>query len=218
MSDWLTWQIIDSAFPTGGFAHSCGLEAAWQHGEIRDAVDLRHFLHASVQQAAFGSLPLVNAAYRDPDQLERLDARAEAFLLNPVANRASRIQGRTLVATVARVWPSPAVTALSGRAARTCAHAAPLTGAVFGAIGLPLTTVQQVVLFGTARSILAAAVRLGIAGSFEAQQLQARCAPWLDELLHRGATLDVEDLVQTSPIADILQARHDRLYSRLFQS
>jgi len=61
-------------------------------------------------------------------------------------------------------------------------------------------------------------VRLGIAGSFEAQQLQARCAPWLDELLHRGATLDVEDLVQTSPIADILQARHDRLYSRLFQS
>ena len=34
MSDWLTWQVVDSAFPTGAFAHSYGLEAAWQQGEV----------------------------------------------------------------------------------------------------------------------------------------------------------------------------------------
>ena len=66
--------------------------------------------------------------------------------------------------------------------------------------------------------MLAAAVRLGIAGSYEAQQLQASCGPWLDELLRRAASLDLNDLAQTAPIADLLQARHDRLYSRLFQS
>src|SRR4029078_4431630 len=27
MNDWLTWQIVDSAFPTGTFSHSWGLEA-----------------------------------------------------------------------------------------------------------------------------------------------------------------------------------------------
>jgi urease accessory protein len=218
MSDWLTWQVVDSAFPTGAFAHSCGLEAAWQHGELAGAGALAEFLHAALQQVTFGSLPLVNAAYRTPERLEWLDARADAFLLNAVANRASRIQGRTLLATIARVWPSPAVTALAARVAATHAHVSPVTGAALKTVGLPLGTVQQVVLFGTARSVLAAAVRLGIAGSYEAQQLQAGCAPWLDDLLQRAATLEPDDLAQTSPIADILQSRHDRLYSRLFQS
>ena len=81
-----------------------------------------------------------------------------------------------------------------------------------------LKTIQEVVLFGTARGVLAAAVRLGIAGSYEAQQLQAGCGPWLDDLLRRATTLDLDDLAQTAPIADLLQARHDHLYSRLFQS
>ena len=31
---WMVLQLADSAFPTGGFAHSAGLEAAAQAGEI----------------------------------------------------------------------------------------------------------------------------------------------------------------------------------------
>src|SRR5881628_3376496 len=115
MSDWLVWQVVDSAFPTGTFAHSWGLEAAWQQGEIETPAAL------------------------------------EAFVLNAVANRASRIQGRTLVTTACRVWPSEAIAALARRAQSLHAHAAPLTGATFRAIDLPLATVQRVVLYATAR-------------------------------------------------------------------
>src|SRR5690349_4303033 len=109
-NDWLTWQIVDSAFPTGAFAHSYGLEAAWQHGEISGPAPLREFLDAAVLQATYGAMPLVNAAFRSPDRLEALDARADAFLINVVANRASRIQGRTALATIARIWPSSTLT------------------------------------------------------------------------------------------------------------
>src|SRR5688572_29189550 len=106
MSDWLTWQVVDSAFPTGVFAHSWGLESAWQHGEVDSTAALQAFLEASVHQTGHAVLPLVNAAFDEPGGLEMLDEMADAFLVNSVANRASRIQGRTLVATAARVWPS----------------------------------------------------------------------------------------------------------------
>ena len=218
MSDWLTWQVVDSAWPTGAFAHSGGLEAAWHQGEVDDVSALQAFLRDAVQQTGHAVLPLVNEAYRHPDQLEALDETADAFLVNTVANRASRVQGRTLVATAGRVWPSDALVALRARAGTTCAHLAPLSGAVFHALDLPLATVQRVVLYGAARGVLSAAVRLGITGSYEAQRLQSACAPWLDRIATRCGDLSVEDLAQTAPILDLLQAGHDRLYSRLFQS
>jgi len=218
MSDWLTWQIVDSAFPTGAFAHSWGLEAAWQQGEVADRDGLRRFLEASIMQTGYASLPLVNDAYRSPEHLEPLDAVADAFLLNTVANRASRIQGRTLLGTAGRIWPSAELAALQARADATCAHLAPVAGATFHAIGLPLPTVQRAVLYGAARGVLSAAVRLGIAGSFEAQRMQYECSPWLERIADRCAALSSDDLAQTAPVLDLLQAGHDRLYSRLFQS
>jgi urease accessory protein len=107
MQDALVWQLVDSAFPTGAFAHSLGLESAWQHGEVVSRDDLRRFVEATILQAASGALPLVNAAHREPARLAEWDAMNDAFLTNAVANRASRQQGRTLLASAARIWPSP---------------------------------------------------------------------------------------------------------------
>jgi urease accessory protein len=218
VSDWLTWQILDSAFPTGVFAHSWGLESAWQHGEVDGPAALRRFLEASIHQTGHAALPLVNAAYDDSAQLESLDQIADAFLINAVANRASRIQGRTLAATAARVWPSRAMDALVSRVEATCAHAAPVSGLVFNTLGLAKDASQRIVLYGTARGVLSAAVRLGIVGSYEAQRLQQSCAPWLERVAETCAELSLDDLAQTAPLLDMLQAGHDRLYSRLFQS
>jgi len=209
---------VDSAFPTGAFAHSGGLEAAWQQGDVEDGEALQRFVQASIRQAATAAIPLINAAYRDPGKIEALDALADAFLTNAVANRASRVQGRTLVATVSRIWPSEELADLRRRAERLCAHVGPLTGAALRVLDLPLATVQRMVLFSTARSVLSAAVRLGMTGSYEAQRLQWLCTPWLDAQLERCAEFDERDLAQTAPILDLLHAGHDRLYSRLFQS
>jgi urease accessory protein len=215
---WLVWQLADSAFPTGGFAHSAGLEAAWQNGEVPDLPALRRFLHESIRQAGRAALPLVTAAHLAPSRLEALDALAEAFLTSAVANRASRVQGRALVATCARIWPEPALIALEARAHGLCAHYAPLAGAVWRTLEIPLDVAQRLFLFQTARGLAAAAVRLGIVGSYEAQRLQADCGAVLEAVVARCATLDDGDITQTAPILDILQSTHDRLYSRLFQS
>lgn len=215
---WLIWQLADSAFPTGGFAHSGGLEAAWQSGEVADGDALRRFVRDAILQAGHASLPLVTAAYRDPARLQELDALCDAFLTNAVANRASRVQGRAFVATCARTWPQAAFGAVSEALPDLCGHHAPLFGAATSLLGLPLGTAQRLFLYTTARTVLAAAVRLGIAGSYEAQRLQHECGADLDAVLERCADLDDRDLAQPAPIVDILQSAHDRLYSRLFQS
>jgi urease accessory protein len=218
ISDWLAWQVVDSAFPTGVFAHSWGLEAAWQQGEVPNLHALQRFLAASVQQTAFGALPLLNAVYRDPDRWLALDELADAFLTNPVANRASRVQGRTLLSTARRVWPSAQMTTLAESVEGGCAHVAPVSGMVFQLIGLPVETAQTAMLFGTARGVLSAAVRLGIIGSYDAQRMHHDAGRDLPQLLERCNALDAEDVCQTAPVLDILHSAHDRLYSRLFQS
>jgi urease accessory protein len=218
MSNLLAWQLADSAFPTGGFAHSGGLEAAWQSGEIPSRAALEAFAVAVVEQAGSGMLPLVNAAYRDPSRFDLLDQLAEVFLTNPVANRASRVQGRALAATAARIWPTEAVSAVAARVDAGLGHQGPVMGAVFAALNLSLEVARQVCLYTAVRGVLAAAVRLGIAGSYEAQRIQHDLAPALVAVADRGRDCDEHDLAQTAPIIDVLQAAHDRLYSRLFQS
>jgi urease accessory protein len=218
LSDLLTWQIVDSAFPTGTFTHSWGLEAAWQFGEVPDVNALRGFVDSSLLQAGYAYVPFLNEAYRDPDALATLDDRADVFLLNTVANRASRMQGRTLVATAVRIWPSDRLRRVQAGVAKTRAHVAPVSGAVFEVLGLSLPTAQRMVLYGTARGVLSAAVRLGIVGSFDAQRLQYACGPRVEEIADQCTSLSIGDLAQTAPLVDMLQAGHDRLYSRLFQS
>ena len=218
MSDWLAWQVVDSAFPVGTFAHSWGLEAAWQAGHVDGDAALRRFLAETIRQTGWGVLPLADAAWRRPERLAELDALNEAFLTNAVANRASRVQGRSLAATAARVWPSPGTTALESAVQAARAHVAPVSGVVFRAIGLPRETAGRVVLHGAARGVLSAAVRLGIVGGYRAQRMQHEAQADLDATFRTCSALAAEDICQTAPIPDLLQGAHDRLYSRLFQS
>ena len=208
---WLIWQLVDSAFPAGGFAHSFGLEAAWQQGDV-DAASLPAFVRDAIAQAGHSGLPFVLAAHDDPRSLALIDDRCDAFLRNPVANRASRVQGRAWAGTVARSFPPVDVRAVGFR------HFAPVFGATLQPLGVGRDEAARMFLFGVARGTLSAAVRLGIAGTNEAQRVLAERGEDLDEVIRRCGDLVINDAAQTSPLIDLWQASHERLYSRLFQS
>jgi len=110
-NDWLMWQLADSAFPTGGFAHSNGLEAAWQNGELQNPDALEQWLETSLCQVGHGSLCLMTATHDEPQRFPEFDQLCECFTLNHVANRASRLQGKALLATARRIFCVPGVEA-----------------------------------------------------------------------------------------------------------
>ncbi len=211
MTNWRYLQLADSAFPTGGFAHSAGLEAAAQAGEVRD---VGAFTRAALWQAGWGALPLVREAWLDPGALPRLDGRADVFLANHVANRASRTQGGAFLSTCTRVFPAEAPRLPEGLGM----HLAPLWGVVFRSLGIPLGEARALFLWSTARGVLSAAVRLGLAGTYEAQRMLGELAPILDAVADRCGELGADDLAQPAPLLDLFHATHDRLHSRLFQS
>jgi urease accessory protein len=216
----LVWQLVDSGFPAGGFTHSGGLEAAVRHGDVATPDDLRRVTLETIRQAGHGSLPFVRAAHARWTDLPALDALNDAFLSQPVANRASRAQGRTLLTSALRVFSEPTL-----RLVADCvehedlgAHHAPIFGAVFHALAIDLETTTRVFLYQAARTVILAGVKLGVAGVFDGQRLQDQMTPEIERTIAHCSHFDVTEIAQTNPIFDLYQATHDRLYSRLFQS
>jgi urease accessory protein len=212
---WLLWQLADSAFPTGGFAHSNGLEAAWQHGEVRGRAELLAFIEAGLHQVGHASLPFVLAAYDAPEDLAGIDAYCEAFISNHVANRASRTQGHAFRAAAERVF-APEIR--DRQSAIKFAHFAPMFGACLRRLEVSRETTARMFLFHHLRGVLAAAVRLNIVGPMEAQMLQRKLSPNAEAILRACGRLTLAQAAQTSPLLDLWQGAQDRLYSRLFQS
>lgn len=218
--DWLVWQLVDSAFPTGGFAHSGGLEAASQHGELRQRGDLSEFIEGSLDQVGHATLPFVSAAYSQPGRLEELDQHFDAFTSNHVTNRASRSQGRAFLMAVERSFHLSEVfnchTLMDEK--RMSGHLPPVFGAVGAWLKVDQEQLVRMFLFGHLRGLVSAAVRLGLIGPLEAQGVQHQMSGVAQSVVDRCSGIPVEDAAQTAPLLDIWQGAQDRLYSRLFQS
>jgi urease accessory protein len=216
----LLWQFADSGFPSGGFAHSGGFEAALHHGVVTDAEALWQLVCDVLTQAGRGSLPLVTAAHAESGALADLDALCDAFLSNAVANRASRAQGQALLTTCVRSFPEAPVLALHDAVRREgmLGHHAPMFGALASSLGIDRAATERLFLFMTSRSFINAAVRLGAVGVYEAQHLQRRASLEIPRIVKACDELAPSDIAQTAPILDLFQSTHDRLYSKLFQS
>ena len=72
-------------------------------------------------------------------------------------------------------------------------------------------------LFIQARSIISAALRLNIIGPYESQQVLLEAGDMVLETLEKYKS-NAGIPYQTSPLLDITQGLHDKLYSRMFNS
>ncbi|XP_076912449.1 urease accessory protein F-like [Bidens hawaiensis] len=221
---WSKWQLVDSILPTGGFAHSFGLESAMQAHIVANPEHLQSYIIHTLDNTGSLLLPFVYSAATSPDYqtLQHLDTILNATLTNETARKASISQGSALMRISSSIFSEiPLLKTIRTACLNNgdvCFHHAPVFGLVCGLVGLDSETCQRAFMFVTVRDIISAATRLNLVGPLAAAVLQHRVSFVAEELLKKWKNRGVDEACQTSPLLDTVQGCHSYLFSRLFCS
>lgn len=176
----LALQMGDSAYPTGGFAYSWGLETLIADGLVTRRT-LPVWARAELEGRWHGVDRIALAgAWRAQDTagLEAWDGIIDLHLWSELQREQSQQAGAATLAAATRLdLPGAAAMRDSVAANRMAGHFAVLTGALYRAAGLRLETALLLSAQGFLRVLLSAAVRLGKAGALEVQAIMTRLAP-----------------------------------------
>ncbi|WP_433781349.1 urease accessory protein UreF [Actinomycetospora sp. CA-101289] len=223
--------LADSRLPTGGHAHSAGVEEAVRQGDVRGgrhgAADLTAFLAARVPTAglvtasfAAGACALVHD--RRPTSWARWEAALDARTPVAALRAVSRGQGRAMLRTVRAVWPDALIEGLDERP-----HQALVLGIAAAAAGGDAGHAAALAVHHLIGQTTSAAVRLlgldplALAG-VHARALEAG-APTIAEAARRGAEAAAADdpdqlPAATTPRPEVLAVVHARAEGALFAS
>jgi urease accessory protein len=223
VSDLLTiLQHADSAFPSGSFAFSNGIEglaamdAPLGRDGLHDAVAmiLRHRWATSDRVA----LALAHRAGDDFDKLAGIDRAVEAATLAEPLRNGSKRNGNALLAAHIRLR-TPGAAELRALIDAGDAHGhLPLVQAfVWRARGMGEADAILVSAYSTASGLIAAAVRLGRIGAVEAQAVLAALLPAIAEAAAPPVAPDAQ-IESFLPWVDVAASRQARAHLRLFAS
>ena len=219
--------LADGRFPSGGHAHSGGLEAAVAAGRVTGIAELESFLRgrlatAGPVAAAFAAASTLAVAEPTDTRaaLALLDAELDARTPSPALRLSSRRQGRALLRAGRTAWPSKAYDGLPGHP--DGCHQPIAAGVTAAAAGLTAEHSALIGAYGTVTGAASAGVRLLGLDPYQVQAVLARLARACDDVA-TAAAADAHkppaDLpATTAPLADIHAETHATWEVRLFAS
>ncbi|OCK75118.1 hypothetical protein K432DRAFT_429621, partial [Lepidopterella palustris CBS 459.81] len=100
------------------------------------------------------------------------------------------------------------------------AHLAPLWGVITRVLRVPIRDAAYLFLFSHARTVVSAAVRASVLGPYQAQGVlaSAELQKRIRELVGEYWDVGIGGAGQTVPVMDLWVGRHEKLYSRIFNS
>jgi urease accessory protein len=210
-------QLGDSAFPSGAFTQSYGLETLVGERAVSSAADVEVVLAAHVQhRLAKSDLAALLAAHRaavetDTDLVLRIDAALTAIKMTREERQASHRMGARLMTEARRLAPHPILESNPQNAAVAFA----LTGRAFG---LSARESALTYAYAFASSLVSASMRLLRVGHGEAQAVLHRSHAAIELAVDDAETIQWDALCPYAPRLEMAAARHERSPARLFAS
>jgi urease accessory protein len=214
--------LADGRFPSGGHAHSGGVEAACATGGIVDVPTLATFVRGRLHTAGLVDASFAAAAASGVHAWPDLDRAVDARIVSPRLRLASRALGRQALRAGERVWPHPSLLALRDASPSEGAHQCIVLGAVAAAAELASHDAALCVLHNLASSSATAAVRLLGLDPYEVHAMLASFTDVIGELADAADARCRGPLpalpATSSPLVDILAEDHATWEVRLFAS
>jgi urease accessory protein len=223
-------QLSDSAFPSGRYTLSHGLEALSQSGRLATpskASELLALLSDTVRLAVAPSdgvaLACGHRAHRsdgsvDLALLASADQRLTAVKMPREQREASRRTGRALLDTAVGAFAGAALAEIADRVrdGETPGNQAVILGFLSAWLRIPRLEAVTGELFAFAAGWVGAAVRLGLTDHRTAQGLLHRARGAVVESALRAASGDVAQISGCMPLLDVMSMRHEQAGLRLF--
>jgi urease accessory protein len=210
--------MADSACPTGGFAHSYGVEELFRERVISEAGELAAAISSYVveslpgRELVFVALAWDAATDDDVSTLVDLARQHVATRLTRAGRESEGVRGGALHRTLeAMHGPSPYTDEVAS-------SYAVLFGAAGALVGADKKSVLRASAFSHVSAMTQAAVRLGRIGPVAAQQVLGRLADPLAQAVADSAERRFGDWHGFSPLWELAQARHEHYPSSMFQT
>jgi urease accessory protein len=236
-------QLSDSAFPSGRYTLSHGLEAMTQGGLLTTPSAPAELVELLTDQIRAGVAPsdgvALACAHRaahtadagnagdaadrgaapvDLETVRDADARLTAVKLGREAREASTRTGRALLSIAVPAIGTEPVLRLAELvdSGRTPGNHAVVLGVIGATVGVPRLEAVAGELYAFAVSWVSAAVRLSVTDHRTAQTVLHRARPSLAEAALGAVDRDVTHISGCTPLLDLMSMRHEEAELRLF--
>ena len=221
-------QTTDTLFPSGGYAHSYGLEEMVALNKVQSREDLEVFLiHQILPGLEKLELPYVRYSLEgveknDLDELVKINEEISAWKLTREIREAGSSQGAQLLRMILEIYQCPIseeFKQLLQEKGDPCQQIT-ATALLRNVQGAPLTSSLVAWIYQTVSNFCSASIKLLRLGELACQKIIHRCldAENIRRLLSNSQKVNREKAGFFNPMLDLASARHELAFSRLFIS
>lgn len=218
-------QWMDSAFPTGAFAHSNALETYTQQNIVKSPDDLARLIATKLESAATTDLIVIHAvmaayAVEDREQILALDRLCSAAKLSRETREASEKIGRRMLSSVLNLMGDSILEYYRDEiaAGRCSGHHAVAHGLACAAQGVENRAAMLAFAYALVANQTAASLKLMSIGQTRAQAILGASGERMVAAVETALALTLDDFGSFTPALDIRAIQHEHLFRRLFIS